>query len=276
MRHQNLTSQSILNGLRFAYDKLSLQARIITALSRRELRLRVSKGVTGVAGIFIEPLVLIFTFLALRLLVGAQAQYMNPILLLSLGFIPFFLFSEVAIKSLGGVQKNSKLYFYRRIKPLDALFGDAYLTTQIYGILMLFIYLAVCIWEWKFSLEILGLLSLLFIMISILGLGVGLNALIIGHRAPVVAWFVKMTVRRILLWTSCVFFPVSLIPDQFRGWVLWNPLAHGIELMRHTVNPAYAIPGVSLPYFVFSTLLLLLFSFLIYGNNEELLLSDEA
>jgi capsular polysaccharide transport system permease protein len=267
--------QLVANFL-FAVEKATLQIRIVNAIAQRELRLRAAAGVMGVAGVFIEPLVGVITFMLLRLLIGAKGGYINPILNLSLGFIPFFMFSDVAIKALGGVAKNSKLYFYRRIKPLDAMLGDAFLTTQVYGILMFSLYLGISLWEWNFSILSLGLMTIIFMMISLFGLGVGLNSLILGHRMPLVAWFVKMTVRRVLLWTSCVFFPISLIPDQFRIWVLWNPLAHGIELMRHSVNPAYPIPGVSPAYFAFGTIVLVFFSFLIYGNNEELLMSDES
>lgn len=275
MKTRKFQGDQFLQLLRKAYGKAYLQARIVAAISQRELRLRASKGLLGVAGVFIEPILGIATFMALRLLAGARTEYINPLLSLSLGFIPFFLFSDVAIKSLDGVQKNSKLYFYRRIKPLDALLGDAFLTTQVYGILMLFLYVSVSAWEWNFSLEVLGILSILFIIVAIFGLGVGLNTLIFGHRLPLLALFVRLTVRRLLLFTSCVFFPIRLIPDQFRIWILWNPLAHGIELMRHAVNSAYPIPGVSMSYFVFSSLGLLFIGFLIYGNNEQLLLADD-
>ena len=275
MKSKKLQGDQFFQLLRKAYDKAYLQARIVAAISQRELRLRAAKGLLGVAGVFIEPMAGIATFMLLRLIMGARTEYINPLLSLSLGFIPFFLFSDVAIKALDGVQKNSKLYFYRRIKPLDAMLGDAFLTTQVYGILMLAMYVSVSAWEWNFSIEVLGILSILFIITAIFGLGVGLNTLIFGHRLPLIALLVRMVVRRILLFTSCVFFPVRLIPDQFRIWVLWNPLAHGIELMRHAVNPAYPIPGVSVSYFVFSSLGLFFIGFLIYGNNEQLLLADD-
>ena len=146
MKTTKLQGEQFLQSLRKAYDKAYLQARIVAAISQRELRLRASKGLLGVAGVFIEPMLGIATFMLLRLLTGARTEYINPLLSLSLGFIPFFLFADVAIKSLDGVEKNSKLYFYRRIKPLDAMLGDAFLTTQVYGILMLALYVGVSAW----------------------------------------------------------------------------------------------------------------------------------
>jgi len=262
--------------LLLAWNKFYLQFRVVNAISQRELRLRAEKGLMGVASIFVEPLVLVLTFMALRLFLrGSGANdYINPVLWLSIGFIPFFMFSDVALRALGGVSKTSDLYFYRRVRPLDALLGNALLTTQIFGILLLLIIVGVSLWEWRPAVQSFGEVVLGLVLISTLGFGVGLNTLIVGHRLPLLAWFMKMTVRRILLWTSCIFFPISIVPDQFRIWILWNPLAHGVELMRHACNSAYPIPGVSPLYFVFSSLGLLGLSFLIYGNNEDLLLAD--
>jgi capsular polysaccharide transport system permease protein len=56
-----------------------------------------------------------------------------------------------------------------------------------------------------------------------------------------------------------------------RPWILWNPIAHGVELMRIAVNPAYPAPGVSALYFWGWVVGSVGFGLFIYGNNEELL-----
>lgn len=264
--------------LRFALSQLLLQLRIISAVARREMELRAAKGLFGVVGVFLEPLVLIGTFLALRILLrgAGEGSYMNLLLWLSVGFVPFFMFAEVAIKAISGVEKNSTLYFYRRLRPLDSLMGNALLTTQIFGLLLLVITLSVTIWEWRPQVAAFGITIFVAIGIAVLGFGVGLSTLILGHRLPVVAWFVKMFLRRILLWTSCIFFPIRIVPDQFRPWILWNPLAHGIEMLRQSINPAYPAPGISGIYFWAWVIGSLGFGLFIYGNNEELLYSTEG
>lgn len=264
--------------LRYALSQLLLQLRIISAVARREMELRAAKGLFGVVGVFLEPLVLIGTFLALRILLrgAGEGSYMNLLLWLSVGFVPFFMFAEVAIKAISGVEKNSTLYFYRRLRPLDSLMGNALLTTQIFGLLLLVITMAVTIWEWRPQVAAFGITIFVVIGIAVLGFGVGLSTLILGHRLPVVAWFVKMFLRRILLWTSCIFFPIRIVPDQFRPWILWNPLAHGIEILRQSINPAYPAPGVSGIYFWAWVIGSLGFGLFIYGNNEELLYSTEV
>jgi capsular polysaccharide transport system permease protein len=250
-----------------------LQFRLVEAVARREMQIRAAKGSFGVLGVFIEPLALIATFLALRIFLrgSGEGTYMNVVLWLAMGFVPFFMFADIAIKAISGVEKNSELYFYRRLKPLDSLLGNVLLLSQIFGSLLVVFVLGVSLWDWRFSLQNIGLAVFVFVGIAMLGFGVGLVTLIVGHRLPFVAWIMKLFLRRILLWTSCIFFPISIVPDVARPWILWNPIAHGVELMRTAVNPYYPVPDVSPLYFwawVVGSVGLGLF---IYGNNEELL-----
>jgi len=258
-------------------SQLLLQVRIVSAIARRELQLRAAKGLFGLAGVFLEPLALIATFLALRILLrgAADGTYMNNTLWLAMGFVPFFMFSDIAIKAIGGVEKNSELYFYRRLRPLDSLMGNALVLAQIFGFLLLLFVVGVSVWEWRFPIADIGSVIFLFVGIALVGFGVGLSTLVLGKRLPVVAWVIQLFLRRILLWTSCIFFSISIVPDMFRPWILWNPIAHGVELLRMAVNPAYPAPGVSATYFWVWVIASLGVGLFIYGNNEELLFSAE-
>ena len=261
----------------FVLDQLLLQVRIVVALAQREMLVKAGKGAMGLVGVFIEPIALVATLMFLRVFLrqAGTNEHMPAVLWLSLGFIPFFMFSEVAIRALGGVAKNSDLYFYGRIKPLDTLLGSALMTTQIYGMLLLFTVLGVSAWQWRPAIQDLGLAIVYTLMIPLLGFGFGLTTLILGHRLPIMSTIMKTLLRRIMIWTSCTFFPITVIPEPLRPFVLWNPLAHGIELLRHCANPLYPIPGISAIYFVVVTVFSLGFGFFTYSNNEDLLNSVE-
>lgn len=263
---------------RFVLAQLLLQIRVVSAVARRELQLRAAKGIFGLAGVFLEPLALIATFLALRILLrgAGDGTYMNITLWLAMGFVPFFMFADIAIKAIGGVEKNSELYFYRRLRPLDSLMGNALVLAQIFGFLLLLFVAGVSVWEWRFPIADIGSVIFLFVGIALVGFGVGLTTLVLGKRLPVVAWVIQLFLRRILLWTSCIFFSISIVPDVFRPWILWNPIAHGVELLRMAVNPAYPAPGVSAAYFWVWVIASLGVGLFIYGNNEELLFSVET
>lgn len=263
---------------RFVLAQLLLQVRVVMAVARREIQLRAMKGTFGLVGVFLEPLALIATFLALRIVLrgSGDGTYMNITLWLAMGFVPFFMFADIAIKAIGGVEKNSELYFYRRLRPLDSLMGNALVLAQIFGFLLLLFVVGVAIWEWRFPIHDLGAAIFTFLGIALVGFGVGLTTLVVGKRLPLVAWVIQLFLRRILLWTSCIFFSISIVPDVFRPWILWNPIAHGVELLRIAVNPSYPAPGVSAAYFWIWVVASIGLGLFIYGNNEELLFSADS
>jgi ABC-type polysaccharide/polyol phosphate export systems, permease component len=267
-----------LRALQSLPGQLQQQLRIVTALAGREMHLRASKGLFGLFGLFVEPLALISTFMLLRVFLrgSGDGTYMNNVLFLALGFVPFYMFSDIAIRAIGGVERSNELYFYRRIRPLDTLMGSAWLLTQVFGSLFVIFILVISLVEWRFAVYSLAGIIFLFLGVSILGFGIGITTLVVGHRLPFIAWIMKMVLRRVLLWTSCVFFSISVIPDVLRPWILWNPLAHGIELLRISCNPAYPAPGVSASYFWIWVVASVGVGLLIYGNNEELLFSMDA
>ena len=114
-----------------------------------------------------------------------------------------------------------------------------------------------------------------FLLTIGLGLGVGMSALVIGHRIPVVKTLTKFGMNRVLLWTSGIFYSVYTLPGPARPFVTWNPLLHSVELLRYSINEAYPLPGISLQYLAICTFVSLGFGLVFYFTNEALLLSDD-
>lgn len=258
-------------------DSLRLQAQIISALAYRDQAERIRKSPFGAVGLLVEPLLFVSTFLILRVLVRiAAAPLMNPVLQLTSGFILFFLFSKIALKAISGVARSQRFSELRRIRPLDVLIAGAVVEFQIYGVCIVLVILAVSIYQWQFAVAYPGSAVAMFILVALTSLGIGLAALVVGHRLPVVKIAVNTLIRRLLFWTSGLFFSIATIPDFARPFLLWNPLLHGIELFRHALVPTYPIPGISLSYLLVWAFGSLGFSMLVYGNNEQLLVADEA
>jgi capsular polysaccharide transport system permease protein len=258
-------------------DSLRLQAQIISALAYRDQAERIRKSPFGAVGLLVEPLLFVSMFLILRVLVRtAAAPLMNPVLLLGSGFVLFFLFSKIALKAISGVARSQRFSELRRIRPLDVLIAGAVVEFQIYGVCIVLVVLAVSIYQWQSAIAYPGSAVAVFILVALTSLGIGLAALVVGHRLPVVKIAVDTLIRRLLFWTSGLFFSIATIPDFARPFLLWNPLLHGIELFRHALVPTYPIPGISLGYLLIWAFVSLGFSMLVYGNNEQLLVDDEA
>jgi len=258
------------------WNSLRLQMQILQALAYREQSERIRKNPLGPLGLLLEPLLLVVTFLLLRVLLRAQGPLlMNPVLQFSSGFVLFYLFSRIALAALNGVSgRDRALLGLRRVKPQDLLLARGLVDVQLYGTCMVLVIAAVSVYQWQISVANPGAAVGIFLLVAFNSLGIGLSALVIGHRLPVVRFMARLILKRLLFWTSGTFFSVALIPDHLRPWLLWNPLVHGIELMRHAIAPTYPIPGISLTYLLAWSLGSVGVSLLIYKNNEQLLILE--
>lgn len=271
-----ITPAKVLTVIRALGDRLLLQLKIVLALADVEFALRSEKGAFGVWGVLFEPLALMMTLLALRILVrSASSDLLNPVVWLTCGIVLLYLFRKVGIKALTGVSKRQKLFFYRRIRPLDTLLASTLLEARVHGTILVLVFLGVSFWTWSFRLDLPALTVVDFLLTIGLGLGVGISALVVGHRLPIVKTLTKFGLNRILLWTSGIFYSTYTLPAPFRPWVTWNPLLHSVELLRHSINSAYPIPGISLQYLAICSLVSLGFGLMFYFSNEALLLADD-
>ena len=255
---------------------LLLQLRVVLALQERELLVRTEKGLLGAVGVVIEPLFFVLTLLALRILIRLKTtDLINPIIWLMVGACLFFMFSEVGLKSLSGVKKSQDIFFYRRIRPLDTLLASALLESRIYASTITLVMLGVWCWTWNPRFDSPGEAALIFVLLLLLALGVGVSALVIGHRIPLVKLAVRFFIKRLLLWTSGLFFALYTLPGPVRPFLTWNPVLHAVELFRHAINEAYPIPDISMAYLASCALLSCGFGLLFYSSNEALLLAED-
>ena len=270
------TQSGLVESIQSTIDRLWLQIRIVLALSETEFALRAEKGAFGVWGVLFEPMALMMTLLGLRILIRLKStDLLNPVIWLACGVALLYMFRKIGIKALAGVSKRQKFFFYRRIRPLDTLLSSALIEARIHGTILIFIFIGVSFWSWQIKLDNPALVLVDFLFTIALALGVGISALVIGHRVPIVKTLTKFGINRLLLWTSGIFYATYTLPGPIRPFVTWNPLLHSVELMRHGINVAYPIPGISLQYLFVCSSLSCGFGLLFYFLNEALLLADD-
>ena len=263
-------------SFRSVIAKLVLQVRVVLALHDRELLIRTDKGFLGALGLMIEPAMLVATLLAMRIVLRLKTtDLINPVIWMGSGVCLFYLFSNVGLKSLGGVKKSQDVFYYRRVRPLDTLLAVALVESRVYGTVLTLLMFAVWGWTWYPQLDSPGEAVLVLIFTVLLALGVGVSALVVGHRLPWVKLVVRFGMRRLLLWTSGIFYALYTLPGPVRPFLTWNPLLHSVELFRHSINTAYPIPGISMVYLAGFSMVSCGFGLLFYSANENLLLSDE-
>lgn len=251
---------------------LSIQRRVIYALFLRELKTRFGKFRLGYLWAFLEPVShMLVLFIILHVLAKHAMPNISFSVFLACGLVPYFMFTSISLRSLNAIEANLGLLSYRPVHPVDTLVARALLelviSATVFTLLMIILWLS---GEFIVLSDIPELVAI-WGLLGTLGLAVGLIFMVIGHEFPVVEKIIPLLLRP-MYFASAVMYSLTTIPPQYRGLILWNPLVHAFELLRHTVVPTYAVENVSLSYFAFCTLATLFVGLALYKAREPSLL----
>lgn len=191
-------------------------------------------------------LLFIFTVLRVRHVGGIETA-----LWLMAGLLGFFMFKRTMTIAMAAVSMAKPLFAYRQVLPVDAVLvrgASEGLLMLIISVVFLvgaaFLGVDVAADDWLQVAAATGCLWLL-------GLGVGLAVSVPRMLVPEVGDLVGILTTPLYL-ISGVIFPLSSIPLPYRDWLLYNPIAHLLELLRLGFGSHYAaVEGRSWSYPLF-------------------------
>jgi capsular polysaccharide transport system permease protein len=250
-----------------------VQWRVVDALVYRELRTRVSDVKGGFLGVLVQPLGLIAIWVIFLTVINAhRGGSLNVILFLGSGTVLFTVFSQIAGRSITAMEANEALLFYKPVKPIDTVIARSITETGLYTCCLL----VICIGTWialdQIYMSNLGLFFFTILLAACIGFSTGLIFMTAGHLTPAFKQ-PAFWIPRILWFLSGVPFRYWVLPPWTRGFFVWNPLMHIIELNRKSMSDDYFTPDANLDYAVTWTIALLTVSLWLYYNNERKLLT---
>ena len=249
-----------------------MQRRVVSALVYRELKTRVSEVRFGVVGVFIEPVAVVAVFVLIFSFLHHHPVGIDPMLFLVPGAVIFGIFVETTIRSLNAMRANEALFFYKPVKPIDAVIARSLvelgLYTVVYIVILSFIYLL----QEHVTMNDLPLLVFSFILLSLASFGLGLIFMVVGFRYPSAHQLIPI-VNRPLWIISGAFFSSAAMPQWLRPWICWNPVLQAVELNRRAIDNDYPLPEeISFSYlFLFASLSCILGLWAYYENERALL-----
>ena len=275
-----------MNSLKKILTAVWRQIAIILALAEYENDRKSTEGSAGKWESLLSPLQVMLFFICIRVgfsylrggglfnAGGATGLYFNIVAFIATGFAIYFLFRVIAIQSLSGLKLKSPLY-YKRIEPLDVLLALSInsiraITTLTFGLLGL-----VWAFTWSFRMDSPGLAVVVYLLTVFMAIGFGICLVFIGKYNKLITKLIKRLLNRILIFTSGLWFATFEMPAHTRPFITWNPVLHGVELFRYSINNEYPIPDISLSYLVWCSMLLLGFSLILYRTNKNLLLESD-
>lgn len=219
------------------------------ALFLREAVTRLSAGRAAWVWLLFEPLayliflMTLFGFIYHRLVGGVDGA-----MFVVTGLLGFFFARNTFLRSMEAIHANAALFTYRQVHPIDTVLVRAALEGFLTLISAALLLAGASVFGYQVIPD-----DPLFVMIAVLGLwltGLGLG-LIFSALIKLVSELGKVINILVmpLYFISGVMMPASSIPQPYRGWLMVNPLMHGLESLRGAYFAQFhQAPEVELSY----------------------------
>jgi capsular polysaccharide transport system permease protein len=219
------------------------------ALFLREAVARISAGRAAWVWILLEPIVhlvflnVLFGFILQKVVSGIPAG-----LFITTGILGYFMAQHPAMRGQDAIEANAGLLTYRQVQPIDTVL----VRTALEALLVVFSGLVLFTGLYVVGFQVMPndplLVMAAFAALWCIGVGLALVLSVISELIPEAKKVTKLLFRP-LYFFSGIMFPVSVLPPAYQEWVLLNPLAHGIEILRAGFFAQYhAVTGASLGY----------------------------
>jgi len=246
---------------------------VISALVGREMKTRFGTARFGYIWVVVEPMGQILAFvLIFSLITRAGYQGVSFILFFTAGIMPFNLFANIMTSATGTISGNQGLFLYKHVKPFDAFLSRCFLESTMNCMALMTLFL---LYSWMgIEIGISDPLLMITAYLCVIAIGFGLS-LMVGAASIYFKDISRVVplINRPLFLLSGIFYPILIIPEQYRYILLFSPLTHAIELIRVAWFGFYQAPGASLAYLSMWSLFLLTLGMLVYRITWQKMVS---
>ncbi len=256
-------------------SSLGITLSVWRALILREALTRLFKQRAAWFWLLVEPLahvaLLSFIFAVIR---QRTVGNMETILWIVLGLLGYFTFRRTALQTSQAIASNEALFAFRQVTPVDTVIARAILELALIAVLFAIALTAVALFGVDVTpynaieavLAICGLWAF--------GLSIGLISSSFSEVAPEFSNVLNVLMMP-LYFVSGVLLPLVHIPEPYRSYLMYNPIANGLEGAREAFSPLYhAAPGTSVGYLYFVSLCLIVFGLLSHSHFRKVILAQ--
>jgi len=230
-----------------------------TLLAMFIYQLRVMHGESRIALVWalVGPVVLLTLISSLYILMGTHYIMGMDVQTFSLlGATTWIMFRQIVFRSSTAYVSARGLLNFQGVTPLMCALVQAFIYVSVYLVVFLVLISA------GHALELITLpkswpgFLLYVVLLGCFGVALGV---LFGSIATYWHFFLRLApiIERFLQIFAAVFFVSEQLPENLRPWMLWLPLAHGMQLLRSAYFEAYTSHDASLGYFLTSLVFLM-------------------
>jgi capsular polysaccharide transport system permease protein len=245
------------------------------ALFLREALYRLTSTRSAALWLFFEPVfhvswtLVVYTVIRMRTVNG-----IDTVMWLLTGILTFTVFKRVFAQTTKSVDANMSLFTYRQVKPIDTLMVRAILEAFIVFICgaILFFLVGLAghdIWP----------TNPLQVMLAVFGLWIfalswGMAASVAENLVPEFAQISKIVTTPMYVMSGTII-PLTRVRQPYQDFLMYNPIAHALELVRQGFSPYYHVADFTSMAYLYSWAVGLLFLGLILQRRFALRLTTQ-
>jgi capsular polysaccharide transport system permease protein len=243
------------------------------ALFLREFNMRFSSGRMGMFWTFFEPFFQIFIFVMIKMMLfGSRDSAFDYTVFLALNFTAFNLFKNIVTKSIASFGANKALFLYKQVKPIDTIIARVLVEIAISSIIISIFLILGFFFDFDMSIKDLTMVTFGFILLIIFALSLGIFFAVINIFVDSVSKLVGIAMT-ILMYSSAVFYTIEILPSNLQKLLLYNPVAHCMEIIHGSYFYALDVHLVSYEYVILWALFFLYSGLWLYTRLEKRIIS---
>jgi capsular polysaccharide transport system permease protein len=238
----------------------AIQQRVIGALLMREVITRYGRHNIGFLWLFVEPMV--FTIGVTLIWTATRAVHGSdlPISAFALtGYSSVLVWRNMPSRLVGSIEPNLSLMYHRNVKIIDIFAARLLLEAVGVGISFFILTLFFAAVGWLQLPEDPLKVVMGWVMLVWFGSSLGMFLGALSNRSELIDKFWHPAAY-LLFPLSGAAFLVESLPAEFREWILYLPMVHGVECVRDGFFGSHFTPYYDLGYMALCNLGLSLFA----------------
>ena len=235
----------------------------------REIQTRFGSKKLGYFWAVVEPMSTIIVFAIIKELLHPNAMpgIDYPVFLAS-GFIAYYMFKNIVIKSMDSFNANKALFVYKQVKPFDTIIARAIVEISLTAIIiLLFLFIG---WYLGLDLECKNILGVIlgYLWFALFGISLGVLFAVLGFFYENFKKIINLMFLP-LFFISALFYTLDSLPPIVRGILFFNPIVHFEEMIHGNYFYGLHTNYVNYTYIVLWTLIPLFFGLWLYKKGER-------
>ncbi len=248
---------------------LKIQRKVIFAIYIKEIKARFGQHNFGMVWALLEPIAHVTVFSLLFYFKSHDSEGIEYPIFVMLGILPWILFKNIVRRSVTAISANRGIFVYPSVRPIDAILGRVFLEINVFIFVSITLTLIFYLLGFNVAYENILAFIIAAFLITIMATGLGILFAVLDSYYRSTQRFINMSFR-FLYFMSGIFYPVTIIPEPYLTYFLYNPVLQGVMLMRNSYNPDYDAALINIPYlafFAFASLAVGMFYYSMHWKN---------